>query len=267
MRHASSGRVAGQRRPQSPATERLRRPHATMKPRLASRPALPGACGQGAGRHRGAAAGAGAAGRLLPLGPAARAAQPLRQREDRPPVRDHAPPRRRSSGWRQRDRACSTASSSPIRRGPAIPTWCKAERAEFDIRLLAAARAGEIVLPASGADLAAAGPADGSRTAAAPGRSARTPPTRRSVPNIGAAAGRRRRRRLPRRAPGRRHPCRLQLRHARRGELPLDYRDQGHATSGQPLTAEGRTGNVLQLTATGSAPFPLEINAAAGKTR
>nr|WP_218510499.1 AsmA family protein [Variovorax sp. dw_308] len=51
-----------------------------------------------------------------------------------------------------------------------------------------------------------------------------------------------------------------------RGELPLDFRVKGKYKR-QPLTAEGRTGNVLQLTATGQPPFPLEIKAAAGKTQ
>ena len=51
-----------------------------------------------------------------------------------------------------------------------------------------------------------------------------------------------------------------------RGTLPLDFRIKGRYQR-QPLTAEGRTGNVLQLTAAGQPPFPLEIKAAAGKTR
>ncbi|MEJ8854280.1 AsmA family protein [Variovorax robiniae] len=50
-----------------------------------------------------------------------------------------------------------------------------------------------------------------------------------------------------------------------RGELPLDFRVKGKYKR-QPLTAEGRTGNVMQLTSTGQPPFPLEIKAAAGKT-
>ena len=51
-----------------------------------------------------------------------------------------------------------------------------------------------------------------------------------------------------------------------RGELPLDYRIKGRY-KGQPLTANGRTGNVLQINAAGAPPFPIEINAAAGQTQ
>lgn len=51
-----------------------------------------------------------------------------------------------------------------------------------------------------------------------------------------------------------------------RGELPLDFRIKGRYQR-QPLTAEGRTGSVLQLNAAGQPPFPLEIDAAAGHTR
>jgi uncharacterized protein involved in outer membrane biogenesis len=53
-----------------------------------------------------------------------------------------------------------------------------------------------------------------------------------------------------------------------RGEMPLDYRVKG-TYKDQPLTAQGRTGNVMQLTkaAGSSPPFPLEIDAAAGQTR
>jgi uncharacterized protein involved in outer membrane biogenesis len=51
-----------------------------------------------------------------------------------------------------------------------------------------------------------------------------------------------------------------------RGDLPLSYRIKGRY-KGQPLTANGRTGNVLQLNAAGQPPFPIEINAAAGQTR
>ncbi len=52
-----------------------------------------------------------------------------------------------------------------------------------------------------------------------------------------------------------------------RGEMPLEFRVKGRYQR-QPLTAEGRTGNVLQLTSsTGQPPFPLEIKAAAGKTQ
>ncbi|MEJ7687253.1 MAG: AsmA family protein [Variovorax sp.] len=51
-----------------------------------------------------------------------------------------------------------------------------------------------------------------------------------------------------------------------RGDMPLSYRIKGRY-QGQPLTAEGRTGNLLQLNAPGQAPFPLEIDAAAGETR
>ena len=51
-----------------------------------------------------------------------------------------------------------------------------------------------------------------------------------------------------------------------RGELPLDFRIKGRYQR-QPLTAQGRTGNVLQLNAAGQPPFPMEIDAAAGHTR
>ncbi|MGK6309590.1 AsmA family protein [Variovorax sp. DT-64] len=51
-----------------------------------------------------------------------------------------------------------------------------------------------------------------------------------------------------------------------RGELPLDFRIKGRYQR-QPLSAQGRTGNVLQLNAAGQPPFPLEIDAAAGHTR
>lgn len=51
-----------------------------------------------------------------------------------------------------------------------------------------------------------------------------------------------------------------------RGDLPLSYQIKGKYQK-QPLTAEGRTGNVLQLNAEGQPPFPVEINAAAGQTR
>lgn len=52
-----------------------------------------------------------------------------------------------------------------------------------------------------------------------------------------------------------------------RGEMPLEFRVKGRYQK-QPLTAQGRTGNVLQLTSsTGQPPFPLEIKAAAGKTQ
>ncbi|RZL68279.1 MAG: AsmA family protein [Variovorax sp.] len=51
-----------------------------------------------------------------------------------------------------------------------------------------------------------------------------------------------------------------------RGDLPLSYKIKGKYQK-QPLTADGRTGNVLQLNAEGQPPFPLEINAAAGQTK
>jgi len=51
-----------------------------------------------------------------------------------------------------------------------------------------------------------------------------------------------------------------------RGELPLAYSIKGRY-KGQPLTADGRTGNVLQLNAAGQPPFPMEIQAAAGQTK
>jgi uncharacterized protein involved in outer membrane biogenesis len=52
-----------------------------------------------------------------------------------------------------------------------------------------------------------------------------------------------------------------------RGEMPLQFRIKG-TYQDQPLTAQGRTGNVLQLKATGQQPpFPLEIDAKAGATQ
>ncbi|MDM0088500.1 MULTISPECIES: AsmA family protein [unclassified Variovorax] len=51
-----------------------------------------------------------------------------------------------------------------------------------------------------------------------------------------------------------------------KGEMPLSYRIKG-TYKRQPLTAQGRTGNVMQLAATGQPPFPLEIDARAGQTR
>ena len=51
-----------------------------------------------------------------------------------------------------------------------------------------------------------------------------------------------------------------------RGEMPLSYRIKG-TYQRQPLTAQGRAGNVLQLTQAGQPPFPLEIDAAAGQTK
>ncbi|MGJ7580704.1 AsmA family protein [Variovorax sp. RHLX14] len=50
------------------------------------------------------------------------------------------------------------------------------------------------------------------------------------------------------------------------GELPLSFKIKGTYRK-QPLKAQGRTGNVLQLTSSGQPPFPLEIDAAAGQTR
>lgn len=51
-----------------------------------------------------------------------------------------------------------------------------------------------------------------------------------------------------------------------KGDMPLSYRIKGRYHE-QPLTAQGRTGNVMQLTAAGQSPFPIEIDAAAGQTR
>ena len=51
-----------------------------------------------------------------------------------------------------------------------------------------------------------------------------------------------------------------------KGEMPLSYRIKG-TYQRQPLTAQGRTGNVMQLTAAGQPPFPIEIDAAAGTTK
>ncbi|TPG24142.1 AsmA family protein [Variovorax ginsengisoli] len=51
-----------------------------------------------------------------------------------------------------------------------------------------------------------------------------------------------------------------------KGEMPLSYRIKG-TYQRQPLTAQGRTGNVMQLKAEGQPPFPLEIDATAGQTK
>lgn len=51
-----------------------------------------------------------------------------------------------------------------------------------------------------------------------------------------------------------------------RGEMPLSYQVKGRYRA-QPLTAVGRTGNVLQLTSAGRPPFPIEIDLKAGQTR
>lgn len=51
-----------------------------------------------------------------------------------------------------------------------------------------------------------------------------------------------------------------------RGELPLDYEMKGRYRA-QPLSAVGRTGNVLQLTSVGRAPFPIEIDLRVAQTR
>lgn len=50
------------------------------------------------------------------------------------------------------------------------------------------------------------------------------------------------------------------------GELPLQYKASGTWTK-QAFTAEGRAGNVMQLTEAGAPPFPLQIDARAGRTR
>ena len=50
-----------------------------------------------------------------------------------------------------------------------------------------------------------------------------------------------------------------------RGQMPLDYKIKGTYQK-QLLTAVGRTGNVLQLNATGAPPFPLVVKATAGHT-
>lgn len=51
-----------------------------------------------------------------------------------------------------------------------------------------------------------------------------------------------------------------------RGTLPLHYSLRGRY-KGQPLQAEGRAGQVLQIDAMGAEPFPMEIRARAGNTR
>lgn len=48
--------------------------------------------------------------------------------------------------------------------------------------------------------------------------------------------------------------------------LPLSYKARGK-WKGEPFTAEGRTGGVLQLSADTEGTFPLEISAVAGRTR
>jgi len=48
--------------------------------------------------------------------------------------------------------------------------------------------------------------------------------------------------------------------------LPLSYKARGK-WKGEPFTAEGRTGGVLQLSADTQGTFPLEISAVAGRTR
>ena len=48
--------------------------------------------------------------------------------------------------------------------------------------------------------------------------------------------------------------------------LPLTYRASGRL-KGEPFTADGRTGGVLQLSKNVEGVFPLEVNAVAGKTR
>ncbi|MDO9357800.1 MAG: AsmA family protein [Polaromonas sp.] len=49
-------------------------------------------------------------------------------------------------------------------------------------------------------------------------------------------------------------------------ELPLTYKAKGK-WKGEPFTAQGRTGGVLQLSSDTAGTFPLEIDAAAGPTR
>ena len=49
------------------------------------------------------------------------------------------------------------------------------------------------------------------------------------------------------------------------GDLPLSYTAAG-TWSRQAFTAKGRAGNVMQLTEAGAPPFPLEIDAQAGRT-
>lgn len=144
------------------------------------------------------------------------------------------------------------------------PYLLRAERAEFDIRFWQLLR-GRIVLPR----LALASPAlglqmeeDGRRTWAL-GKDSADPGT---VPTIGLVqvdggsldflAG----------------ALQLDLRadfsfDSGRGEMPLRYEIKGRYRA-QPLTATGRTGNVLQLTAAGQQPpFPIEIDLRAGATR
>ena len=48
--------------------------------------------------------------------------------------------------------------------------------------------------------------------------------------------------------------------------LPLSYTAHGK-WKGEPFTAQGRTGGVLQLSANSTGSFPLEVNAMAGRTR
>jgi uncharacterized protein involved in outer membrane biogenesis len=50
------------------------------------------------------------------------------------------------------------------------------------------------------------------------------------------------------------------------GQLPLSYKATGKWKN-EPFSANGRTGGVLQLSKDVEAPFPVEVNAVAGKTR
>lgn len=151
----------------------------------------------------------------------------------------------------------------------ANPAWArepylvKAERAEFDIRLWPLLRQ-NIVIPrlALGAPLVGLQmEGDGRRTWALgkEGAEPGTPPTIGTVQVDGGA--------LDFLAPDLGVDLHIDFSFdTTRGELPLSYKIKGKYRK-QPLTAEGRTGNVLQLTAQGQPPFPLEINATAGQTK
>ncbi|MBO9512944.1 MAG: AsmA family protein [Variovorax sp.] len=140
------------------------------------------------------------------------------------------------------------------------PYLLRAERAEFDIsywRLLA----GQLVLPRLQLSSPAIGlqiEDDGRRTWALGKDTA----DKGSVPTIGRVqidGGS-----LDFLAPHQQLDLRAEFTYDNgQGEMPLRYAIKGRL-HGQPLAAEGRTGDVLQLTAKGASPFPIEIDLRAG---
>lgn len=154
----------------------------------------------------------------------------------------------------------------------ANPSWArapylvKAERADIDLRLWPLLR-GQVILPGvrlAGPQLGLQMEADGRRTWAL-GKGDAGEGGKGTVPTIGLLQvdnGA-----LDFLAPA--YGVDLQAQFSfdpQRGEMPLAYRMQGRYQR-QPLKAEGRTGNVLQLDQTGQPPFPIEIKATAGRTR